>query len=100
MDIISQLITRARASKQRIVLPEGSEGRTLRAADRAIAEGLADIILLGDPAQIDHPLLDEQSNGLSYAADRMRGSPLCVQLTMLPDECERSELALDAAMRM
>ena len=58
------------------------------------------VILLGDPAQIDHPLLDEQSNGLSYAADRMRGSPLCVQLTMLPDECERSELALDAAMRM
>lgn len=58
------------------------------------------VILLGDPAQIDHPLLDEQSNGLSYAADRMRGSPLCVQLTMLPDECERSELALDAARRM
>ena len=58
------------------------------------------VILLGDPVQIDHPLLDEQSNGLSYAADRMRGSPLCVQLTMLPDECERSELALDAAMRM
>ena len=52
MDIISQLITRARASKQRIVLPEGSEGRTLRAADRAIAEGLADIILLGDPKEI------------------------------------------------
>ena len=52
MDIISQLITRARASKQRIVLPEGCEGRTLRAADRAIAEGLADIILLGDPKEI------------------------------------------------
>ena len=58
------------------------------------------VILLGDPAQIDHPLLDERSNGLSYAADRMRGSPLCVQLTMLPDECERSALALDAAVRM
>ena len=58
------------------------------------------VVLLGDPAQIDHPLLDERSNGLSYAADRMRGSPLCVQLTMLPDECERSALALDAAVRM
>lgn len=58
------------------------------------------VILLGDPAQIDHPLLDEGSNGLSYAAVRMKGSPLCVQLTMLPDECERSDLALDAAMRM
>lgn len=58
------------------------------------------VILLGDPAQIDHPLLAERTNGLSYAAERMRGSPLCVQLTMQPDECERSDLALDAALRM
>lgn len=58
------------------------------------------VVLLGDPAQIDHPLLDERSNGLSYASDRMKGSPLCVQLTMQADECERSDLALDAAMRM
>ena len=58
------------------------------------------VILLGDPAQIDHPLLDERSNGLSYASNRMKGSRLCVQLTMLADECERSELALDAAVRM
>ncbi len=58
------------------------------------------VILLGDPEQIDHPMLDARTNGLSYAADRMRGSPLCVQLTMLPDECERSALALDAAKRM
>jgi PhoH-like ATPase len=58
------------------------------------------VILLGDPAQIDHPLLNEQSNGLSYAAERMRGSPLCVQITMQTDECERSALALDAAARM
>ena len=58
------------------------------------------MILLGDPAQIDHPLLDRRSNGLSYASDRMKGSRLCAQLTMLPDECERSQLALDAAVRM
>ena len=58
------------------------------------------VVLLGDPAQIDHPLLDTRSNGLTYASARMKGSPLCVQLTMLPDECERSPLALDAAVRM
>jgi PhoH-like ATPase len=58
------------------------------------------VILLGDPAQIDHPLLDERTNGLSYAAERMKGSPLSVQLAMLPDECVRSDLALDAAQRM
>lgn len=58
------------------------------------------VVLLGDPAQIDHPLLSERTNGLSYAAQQMKGSPLCVQLAMSPDECERSDLALDAAARM
>lgn len=58
------------------------------------------VILVGDPAQIDNPLLNERSNGLSYAAERMKGSPLCVQLTMQTDECERSALAADAALRM
>ena len=33
------------------------------------------IILLGDPNQIDNPLLDERTNGLSYAAETMKGSP-------------------------
>ena len=58
------------------------------------------VVLLGDPVQIDHPLLDTRSNGLTYASGRMKGSSLCVQLTMCPDECERSALALDAAVRM
>lgn len=58
------------------------------------------IVLAGDPQQIDHPLLDERTNGLSYAAEKMKGSRLCFQLTMQNDECERSELALEAAERM
>lgn len=58
------------------------------------------IILLGDPAQIDNPLLDSQSNGLSYASEKMRGSKLCFQVTMLPEECERSPLAGEAAARL
>ncbi len=58
------------------------------------------VILLGDPNQIDHPLLDERTNGLSYAAEKMKGSPLCFQITMSTDECERSALAMDAVKRM
>ena len=58
------------------------------------------IILLGDPQQIDHPLLDERTNGLSYAAEKMKGSPLCWQVTMSAEECERSALAMDAVKRM
>lgn len=40
------------ANPQRIVLPEGTEPRTLTAADRIIADGLAKVILIGDPAEI------------------------------------------------
>jgi PhoH-like ATPase len=58
------------------------------------------IILLGDPAQIDHPYLDSCTNGLVYASDKMRGSKLCFQITLLPEECERSPLAAEAAMRL
>jgi len=58
------------------------------------------IILLGDPEQIDNPMLDERTNGLSYASEKMKGSPLCFQITMLADECERSKLSGDASARM
>lgn len=58
------------------------------------------IILLGDPVQIDNPLLDARTNGLSYASEKMKGSPLCYQVTMTADECERSALATDAVKRM
>lgn len=58
------------------------------------------IILIGDPEQIDHPFLDIRTNGLSFASERMKGSPLCFQITMTDEECERSELAYEAARRM
>lgn len=58
------------------------------------------IILLGDPGQIDRPFLDERTNGLSYACEHMKGSPLCWQVTLTAQECERSELAMDAIQRL
>ena len=58
------------------------------------------IILLGDPQQIDRPFLDERTNGLSYAAKYMMDSPLCWQITLSAEECERSALAMDAIKRL
>ena len=52
MDLMQDIIARAKADKQRIVLPEGTEERTLKAADRLLADGVADIILIGNPAEI------------------------------------------------
>jgi len=58
------------------------------------------LILIGDPDQIDNPYLDSRTNGLCFASERMKGSPYCCQLTMNEDECERSPLAFDSAVRM
>jgi len=52
MNLIDEIIARAKSDKQRIVLPEGTEERTLKAADRLIGDGVADIILLGNPDEI------------------------------------------------
>ena len=52
MNLIQDIIARAKANKQRIVLPEGTEERTLIAADRLLAEEIVDLILIGDPAEI------------------------------------------------
>jgi len=54
MDLIQQIIARAKGNKQRIVLPEGTEERTIKAADLLLADGVADIILLGNPAEISN----------------------------------------------
>ena len=52
MDLISEIVARAQANPQRIVLPEGTDERTLTAADRALADGVANLIILGNPAEI------------------------------------------------
>lgn len=49
---MQEIIDRAKANKQRIVLPEGTEERTLKAADRLAADGVANVILIGNPSEI------------------------------------------------
>lgn len=52
MDLLQHIVGRAKSDKQRIVLPEATEERTLRAADRVIADDIADIVLIGNPGEI------------------------------------------------
>ncbi len=59
-----------------------------------IGEGTK-IILTGDIGQIDNPYLDEASNGLSYAIEKMKGLRIVGHCTLT--KSERSELASLAA---
>ena len=52
MNLMQDIIKRAQSNKQRIVLPEGNETRTLKAADRLLEDNVADIILVGNSREI------------------------------------------------
>lgn len=52
MSLIKEIVKRAQDNRQRIVLPEGTEERTLKAANQLITDGVADLILLGNPSEI------------------------------------------------
>ncbi|MBO5601854.1 MAG: phosphate acetyltransferase [Prevotella sp.] len=58
MDLVQQIIERAKSNKQRIVLPEATEERTLTAADMVLRDDIADIILIGNPDEV-HALADK-----------------------------------------
>ena len=53
------------------------------------------MVLTGDPYQIDNPYLDSSSNGLSFAAERLKGQNLHGHITLR--KSERSSLAAAAA---
>ena len=52
MNLLEHIVARAKSNKQRIVLPEATEERTLKAADRVLADDLADLILIGNPDEL------------------------------------------------
>lgn len=52
MNLLDRIIENAKKHGKKIVLPEGTEERTLKAADIVLQEGIAQIILIGDPVEI------------------------------------------------
>ncbi len=53
MDLLASIKANAKKHDKCIVLPEGTEERTLKAADEIIRDGIARIILLGNKAEIE-----------------------------------------------
>ena len=79
MSLIDQIVARAKSNKQRIVLPESFEERTISAADRALADGLAEIILIGNREKV-----------LAYAAEL--GLKHIAEATIIdPETSEKTE---------
>lgn len=67
MSLFDKLTEKAKAHPQRIVLPEGTEPRTLTAADRILAESIAEVTLIGDPTDIYAMAKELNLNNISRA---------------------------------
>ncbi|MGM9859355.1 MAG: phosphate acetyltransferase [Muribaculaceae bacterium] len=67
MNLFENLTLKAKSKKQRIVLPEGTESRTLTAANRIIGEDIADIILIGNKDEIKRMATDMGLNNIEKA---------------------------------
>ncbi len=66
MDLLASIKANAKKHDKCIVLPEGTEERTLKAADEILKENIARIILLGNKDEIES--LSEQ-HGLKHVAE-------------------------------
>ena len=67
MKLINDIIARAKSDKQRIVLPESMEERTLTAANSLIEDGVAEIVLLGNAKEIEERAKSLNLNSISKA---------------------------------
>lgn len=63
MKLLQEIKQRAQGNPQRIVLPEGTEPRTLEAANSVLRDKVAKIILIGNPAEINRMA---EEKGFSY----------------------------------
>lgn len=91
---------RGRSLPQQYVIVDEAQNLTPHEVKTVItrcAEGTK-IVLTGDPFQIDNPYVDASSNGLTVAADRLKGDPLVGH--MLLTKGERSPLSNLAANKL
>ncbi len=91
---------RGRSLPQQYVIVDEAQNLTPHEVKTVItrcAEGTK-IVLTGDPFQIDNPYVDTATNGLSIAAERLKGESLAGHIVLRKGE--RSDLANLAAKRL
>lgn len=91
---------RGRSIPQQFMIVDEAQNLTpheIKTIASRVGEGTK-LVLTGDIQQIDNPYLDQSSNGLAYAIEKMRGVRLFAHVTLA--RSERSELASLAASRL
>lgn len=84
MHLLDTLVQKAKQTPRTIVLPEGTEERTLKAADRILADGVAKIILIGEP--------DDIHNKANELGLKHLGGARIISPTQNPDKQKHADL--------
>jgi phosphate acetyltransferase len=100
MNLIDQIKENARKNKQRIVLPESYEERTLKAADRVLQDGTAEIILLGRPQDIQKQAasLGLKNIGKATLIDPLTNEKRDIYAEMMTELRKAKGLTMDQAL--
>jgi PhoH-like ATPase len=100
LDLEALTYIRGRSVPSDFVLVDEAQNLTPHEIKTVVSRAGEDtkVILAGDPYQIDNPYLDANSNGLSYAVERMKGLDLFGHVML--QKSERSTLASLAAERL
>lgn len=91
MKILDRIKTRARENPQHIVLSEGDDDRTLRAAEKILDEKLARLTLLGDESKIRSRAKEIRVNFDGAAIVSPKNSPLTEKLSEIYYEARRAK---------
>lgn len=99
MNLLQQIMERAKANLQRIVLPEGTEIRTLKAADIILKEKAAKLILIGNEKEIERLASENNLSYIQHATimDPETNSKMEIYAELLYDIRKSKGLTLDQA---
>ncbi len=73
-DFLNRMKSAAKADLKTIVLPEGEDPRTIVAATKIIEEGLAKIVILGNPDESTFPALPSSTRAMPRSTRSTRRS--------------------------
>ena len=102
MQLVESIKQKAKQEHKTIVVPEGNEERTMQAADIVIREGLAKIILLGEPGEIGSKAaqLGLQAIGQAEVIDPIRHEKKQVYAELLYELRKHKGLQREEALRL
>lgn len=102
MDLMTQIRANAKAANKRIVLAEGTEERTLKAADIILNEGLAQLILLGNEVEIKKMAAEFSLKNINKATiiDPVNNDKKEYYAQMLCEIRKKKGMQMDEAMRL